>query len=128
MRNFRGMGELPLELNPDMEAPASPSKRVARPGLNQVVTSGAMNLFPQVVGTTVKRALPVNERRNYLLIQNNGTQPIYLALGSNPSVNGRFLKIAANGGYWEPAAVPTNAINLISSAAGQNVVIIEGTA
>lgn len=128
MRDRGGLGELPIEMDPDLQSPASPSRKVVKRELNQVITNGAFNQFPAIVGTTVKRALPVNERRNYLLIQNNGTAPVYVGLGTNPNTTGTFLRLAANGGYWEPWAVPTNAINLISSAASQNVIIIEGTA
>lgn len=60
-----------------------------------------------------------NANRNYLLIQNNGTGVMYVALSGAASA-GNSLQIAI-GGYWEPFAVPINSFRVLGTGT-----VIEG--
>lgn len=73
------------------------------------------------VNTTAQELLPVNSYRTYLLIQNNGNGSIYINFTGTATVaNG--IKIDAEEAY-EPAAVPSNAISIISDGSASVIVV-----
>ena len=62
--------------------------------------------------------LNANATRKSLIIMNNDiSADIYVSI-TNPAVVGEGIKIAANGGYWEPNKIPNNALYFIGSVAG----------
>ena len=89
--------------------------------------AGPLKVFVQKeysAGTTSALALAENQSRKYLLIQNKGSQDVYLKfVGASSSTEG--VKIIAGGNY-EPILVPINAIYLKSASGTQTVTIIEG--
>lgn len=76
------------------------------------------------VTTTSVKLVDARGNRTYLLIQNKGTQNVYLKFGSaNTGTEGILL--AAKGNY-EPFKIPTAAVYAISESGTQNVIVIEG--
>lgn len=62
--------------------------------------------------------LPFNDKRTYLLVQNNSGSTMYMDF---TGINGSFstgLHLAANGGYYEPFVAPINAVSISGSGSG----------
>jgi hypothetical protein len=77
------------------------------------------------VGTTVVRA--ANPERRYLLLVNDSTTDIYLALGA-AAVLYKGIRINANGGWYEMLDgqnLYTGAVNAISAVAARNLTYVE---
>ena len=85
---------------------------------------------------TSKAVLPPANDRNYLLIQNTGTNPLTISFGSANTVAGAGISLdgatAANGEggtiIWDSAmggTVPQNSIHAISTL-GSTIVAVEG--
>ncbi|MET4190714.1 MULTISPECIES: hypothetical protein [unclassified Bradyrhizobium] len=74
-----------------------------------------------------------NKGRRYLLVQNVGNaNPATIKTDTNPSAQADGMGLdpattaaGGQGGSWEPAMVPSNAINAISTL-GTTLVVIEG--
>lgn len=69
-------------------------------------------------------ALQARADRKYLLIQNNGLNPIYVNVGSDASATAGIH--IPGGGNWEPYRVPVNDIYIAASVAGTQVTLMEG--
>lgn len=69
-------------------------------------------------------ALQARIDRKYLLIQNNGLNPIYVNVGSDASSTAGIH--IPGGGNWEPYRVPTNDIYIAGAVAGTQVTLMEG--
>lgn len=85
--------------------------------------------FTTVTQTTVSvsvsaQALPANQVRTYLLIQNSGTDPVIVKIGSTIATTEGIL-IAAGGAY-EPRLVPKQSVWLKATTGTQAVRILEG--
>lgn len=78
-----------------------------------------------VVTTTSTKALDQNAVLNYLLIQNKGTDSIYVKFGSAQTNPGEGVLIPAGGNY-EPIHALANSIWLESASGSQPVMIVTG--
>lgn len=76
------------------------------------------------VTTTSASVLGVDLRRNYLLIQNKGSDTIYLKCDSAHSGT-EGIEIVADG-YFEPFEAPTCALYLKAASGSQNVHVFSG--
>lgn len=68
-------------------------------------------------------ALGENRSRTYLVIQNKGSEAVYVQLGQAATTDNGLMIEA--GKAWEPPEVPGDSINLISASGDQAVVIVE---
>jgi hypothetical protein len=75
----------------------------------------------QALTTANTQVLQVNANRNYLLIQNTGSNPIVVSFDN---VNPGFT--IASGGSWEPGHAPINSVYLKSSTSTSTAVVVEG--
>lgn len=76
------------------------------------------------VGTASQKVAELRPNRKYLLVQNNGVNPIYVVTGSASSL-GIGVKIPG-GGNWEPFKIPLNDIFVFATAANTAVTVVEG--
>ncbi len=101
-------------------------KHHKKPELNNDVTQRG-RFVQQLSNVTDKSAtvLNDNEYRNYLMIQNNGSTPVYINFGNKADANN--IRINAGNNY-EFIVVPINSIALISDAGNENLcAIVEGS-
>lgn len=90
-----------------------------------VTERGTFNQQLSNITDTSSAVLNSNPRRNYLLIQNNGANDVFINFGNKAEINN--IKIAATGNY-EPNIIPIDSINLINSAGNESLcAIVEGT-
>lgn len=88
-------------------------------GVSTVQTAGT-------VGTVAGALFGARPGRKYLLIQNNGTDTIYVRIDGGAVTTANGFKINP-GGYLEiNGNAPAAAINAISGTAGQAVIVAEG--
>lgn len=80
---------------------------------------------PFVIGPDSIELSGENKNRRYLLIQNNSASDFYVSFGVESSAN-RSIIIKANGGYYEPIRVPTNAIYINAASSGAAGILVEG--
>lgn len=80
-----------------------------------------------IANTTARVLIGANPRRNYLLIQNNGTVTIFVGFGSLPSLQGNnALVLPPNTGItFETGIVPNNDVSVIASTECR-VTVVEG--
>lgn len=76
------------------------------------------------VGVASVTLLAANNNRDYLLIQNLGAANIYVTFGAAATVAGG-IEIQPGGNY-EPLKAPRTSVTAISTAAGNDVRIVEG--
>jgi len=70
------------------------------------------------------RVLPDDPKRSYLAFQNRGTNAIFIGFGS--PANDKVFRLVA-GGFYEPFIAPSSSVHILGVAAGDEIVIIEGT-
>lgn len=83
------------------------------------------------IGTASAQVIAANPRRNYLLLQNDGTVDVYLRLGTAAAVLNEGVRLSPGGGSYEmsrgAANIYTGAIQGIVSVGTQKVLRLEGT-
>jgi hypothetical protein len=68
-----------------------------------------------------------NQKRSYLLVQNNSDTDMWLGIGSTPSVNNGIRLLAGGGGYVaEDEFVPSGAVNILCSVSGKAFYALQG--
>lgn len=69
----------------------------------------------------------IDQKRSYLLVQNNSDTDMWLGIGVTPSV-GTGIRLFANGGGFvaENEFIPSGAVRIICSAAGKAFYALEG--
>lgn len=73
--------------------------------------------------TTSAKALDINNKRKYLLIQNKGAVTVYVSVATQPASQG--IQLAAGGSY-EPNEAPINEIWVKAASSTADLVIIQG--
>lgn len=68
--------------------------------------------------------LAANKNRKYLIIINNGSQTVYVKMGSAHTTTEGIPIVA--GGNWEPIQTPIDSVYLKSASGTQSVSINEG--
>ena len=76
------------------------------------------------VGTTAVNVLPLNKKRSYLFIENNGAGTAYLNPDSAPA-SGAGIPIPSGYAY-EPLVVPINSLYMVSGSGTNAITIQEG--
>lgn len=100
----RGMRETGLR-NANLSASdGAPRTRLAI----RAFTCGVINVAQAL------QVLPADEKRAYLLIQNNSTANLFVGLDSAPQSAGQCM-VLGPGNFWEPQVCPTNSIYVISA-------------
>jgi hypothetical protein len=68
-----------------------------------------------------------NQKRSYLLVQNNSDTDMWLGIGVVPTV-GTGIRLLANGGGYvaEDGFIPSGAVNIICSVAGKTFYALQG--
>ncbi len=89
-------------------------------GLNQVLSN-----FSFTAETFSKLILSYNERRTYLLVQNNGASEVRLAFGKEADLMGGIV-LSASGGFYEPILGTVNSVHGIAAAGTSQVTVVEG--
>ena len=74
--------------------------------------------------TTAAKALDQNLSRGALIIQNNGSDSVFVKVGS--TITGSEGIIITAGGNWSPEVIPTDEIWIKSNSGTQALVIVEG--
>lgn len=106
-----------------------PSGGLALDWVNRYKTTN----FGRIIGVTSVNVLQNNGLRTYLLVQNKDpATDLFLTYTTDASVFGGILIIPRGnyeliGGEKGGSFIPSDSVNLIASAAGVNVVIVEGT-
>lgn len=103
--------------------PGKDSKPRQKPRSTEVKLTTQGTVFPFVAQTVSDLAIADNLNRNYLIVQNNGAANIFINFNAAASIN--HIKIIPGGNY-EPIVVPTGGLHIISSAANNDVAILEG--
>lgn len=101
----------------------SPLKQVPR-----IVTSPPMDFYTTAmpIAASVINVRGSNDLRKYLMLQNIGTQNIWLAFGNQPVVNDSQL-LPPNGVWlFESVSCPNNELNAISVGVGSKLAFTEG--
>lgn len=135
MKNLGRQTGLPADLTRNIGAPSShngfsrPNRIEDRKGFNDDPLASA-NRFTSSSFTADSNArvlIGSNQRRNYLLIQNNGTVNIFVGFGTVPSLSGNnALILPPNTGItFENGVAPNNDVSVVASTECQ-VTIIEG--
>lgn len=76
---------------------------------------------------TPRRLVGKNEKRVYLMIQNVGVNPCYVAFGKSVGTNGSSgIELNAGFEYVAEYSVPNNDMSIVSPL-GTNIVIVEGS-
>jgi hypothetical protein len=127
---------LPSDLTRSIGAPSSHNGFSRRREMDDIagfnndpLASNNRMTSSSLTSNSVARVLiGANPRRNYLLIQNNGTVPIYVGFGTTPNINGNSsLILAPNTGITFDAGIaPNNDVSIVSSA-DCLVCVIEGS-
>lgn len=99
-------------------APSTPVVRQAR-FVNLAVTVSA--------GAASVQLLASNQRRSYLLIQNNGGANVFITFDRPASLSTGVQIVGGINGSYEPLTPPVSSVWAIALAGINNVVIIEGT-
>jgi hypothetical protein len=123
--NESGSGFASGATNPEIYGTREPVSNLGMTGPNKT----RFNPFGTIATTQSKLVLPGNKWRNYLMVQNNSANEIYIGFGQQVAAdfsNGFF--ISGNGGFYEmDNRVPFNSIYILGVvAAGQQVLIVEG--
>ena len=68
-----------------------------------------------------------NQKRSYLLVQNNSDTDMWLGIGAVPTI-GTGIRLPANGGGYvaEDGFIPSGQVNIICSAAGKSFYALQG--
>lgn len=91
----------------------------------EVVQRSTFNQQLSNITDTSSAVLNSNPQRNYLLIQNNGANDIFLNFGNKAEINN--IKIVATGNY-EPTVIPIDSINLVNTLGNESLCsIVEGS-
>ncbi len=99
-------------------APATPVVRQARfVNLAVTVTGGAQSV----------QLLAANQRRTYLIIQNNGGATVFVTFDRPASLSTGVQILGGINGNYEPLTPPVSSVWAVALAGINNVVIIEGT-
>lgn len=99
-------------------APSTPVVRQARfVNLAVTVTAGAASV----------QLLAANQRRSYLLVQNNGGANVFITFDRPASLSTGVQIVGGINGSYEPLTPPVSSVWAIALAGINNVVIIEGT-
>ena len=81
------------------------------------------------VGAATTAAAAANDKREYLLLENDGAETIYVAFGVAAVLN-QGIRLNAGGGSFEMSRINSNmdvrAINAISASGGQTLLVSEG--
>lgn len=75
--------------------------------------------------TSSTRVLSSSPRRQYLIIQNKGSNTVYVKFGSSQTGT-EGISIPASGGYYEPMYPPTDSVYVVTGSGTSNIHIIEG--
>lgn len=109
---------------PSVDTPGQP----AGPGAASSASGGAYNArmanFTFETKLESQQILPGNPNRVYLAIQNRGANAIYVSFGQKASAE--TFELAA-GGFYEPYIAPDNSLNVLGVAAGDRIIVVEGT-
>lgn len=70
-------------------------------------------------GGTSQVVFAANASRRYLLIQNNSDQDMWVNFGIAAVVSQPSVKVAANGGFFEPLVVPASSVTIIGATTGK---------
>lgn len=101
----------------------------ARPKLKPIapIASTRMSTFSFTANATAKLMLAANNKRSYLLIQNNGANTIFVGFGTTPNLNGTGAVQfpVATGITFESGVIPNNEIYVVASS-DTLVTVVEG--
>jgi len=81
------------------------------------------------VGNTTTAVLAQNQKRRYLLLQNDSNEVIYVAFGK-PAVLNEGIRLAASGGQFEmigDSGIYGQAINGICTSGSKDLLVTYGT-
>lgn len=117
-RGFTDDADLRKPITPPVPARAVTS----RPGASYARTNTID------VGSQVVTAIGKNEKRSYLMLQNNGTTNIYLSWGGTPRTSGNNSAVLPPNAVWtfEAGYCPINELRAVS-ATGSTLSITEGS-
>jgi hypothetical protein len=112
----------------DLHRSASSSRNTPLPQLKPIARC-KMSTTTFIANGIPKQILGANPNRNYLLIQNNGLNTIFIGFGDTPNLNG-FNALQIPGGdnagiSFESGVVPNNNV-LIVATSETLVTVIEG--
>lgn len=130
------------ELSQGRQFFGKPGEKVYLPGTEQ--DNDTLNIPDQLEGQNVvrfvafgvavnnvnaKQALPDNRYREYLCIQNQSANDVFIGFGTSPGINGENgFRVSAGGFYELDNKVPYSSITVIGTiAASQIVLFIDGT-
>lgn len=88
----------------------------------------AVTQTEMTVTTTSTIAVAANAKRNYLLVQNNGSTNVWMKFNSAHTGGQHFIVILAGGNVEFNNVVPRSAVYLASASSTDAVVIDEGIA
>lgn len=121
---MNNLKDLPEQQRPNPDYGSGRYDKPLESRYQPVVQRSTFNEQLSNINDSSSTVLNANSRRNYLIVQNNGANNIYINFGRKADVNN--LKIIPGGNY-EPTIVPTNSISLITDLGlDSNSVIIEG--
>jgi hypothetical protein len=109
----RGVGEIPQNLRPEHIERASRPKdpNIMRP--RNIALRGKFSSTVVNATDAAKTPLSANDKRVYLIVQNNGTNDVFINFGNKATVGN--IKIIAGGNY-EPVVAPVDSISLVCAA------------
>ena len=128
--DLQGRGRVPL--TGFAKAGSNPIERGNRqtekplPNQKPPIKSWLSNFTPKVeIAPIVSgQILSANDKRNYLMLQNNSDTDIHVEFGVQATLDSYYI---AAGGFIEwNIIVPMNAINIICEVAGKKLNVIEG--
>ncbi len=80
---------------------------------------------PFTATTTADNALPANVYRLGLVIQNKGSDVVYVRFGGTADAS-TGLEVAASGRLqWEGVATPVDAVSIVAASGSQAVLLVE---
>lgn len=78
-------------------------------------------------GGTAQEAMPANETRRYLLVQNQSAGDLYIKFSGTATANHLSLRLASGAAYEAPAQFCfVGAISIIGATTGQAFYAVEG--
>ena len=115
---FAKAGSNPINAGMNTHRPASNQKPPFKNWLS--------NFTPkiEIVKTISTQVLSANDKRNYLMLQNNSDTDVHVGYGVDATADS--YTIAAGGFVEHNIIVPMNAIHLLCSVANKKLVVIEG--
>jgi len=121
----RGMNDLPQNVYPDKRAKAGRHDAPKYNPPRAVVRRGKFaSQLSNVGDNSSQPVLNSNDKRVYLLVQNNGTSDVFINF-ANKATQGNIKIIA--GGNYEPSVAPIDSIYLVSETGMVNLCsIVEG--